>query len=208
MPKINRATLVKAKPWLIGAAMVGLFAWNMKQCSSLDKEQAANQMQDDKIARVDSVVNSADRLAHDNNKAISDLIKAIGATNSKVDNNSERIGNIEERVDSLSARIDSVKPCPCKDTAKKERVAPVKKRKKSVKKKTCPAESKVPAVNVPAPAPEVQQNISVVGINNGTVNNYYNAPAPASENSGTVKIKSSASVTTTYVVTVQKACTR
>ena len=48
-------------------------------------------------------------------------------------------------------------------------------------------------------------NGNTVNINNGTVNNFY-APAPAS--GGTVRINSSASVSTTYVVKVLPAKTR
>lgn len=48
-------------------------------------------------------------------------------------------------------------------------------------------------------------NWNTVNVNNGTVNNFY-APAPASNN--TVRINSSASVTTTYVVKVVPAKTR
>lgn len=48
-------------------------------------------------------------------------------------------------------------------------------------------------------------NGNTVNVNNGTVNNFY-APAPAS--GGTVRINSSASVSTTYVVKVLPAKTR
>lgn len=48
-------------------------------------------------------------------------------------------------------------------------------------------------------------NGNTVNINNGTINNFY-APAPAS--GGTVRINSSASVSTTYVVKVLPAKTR
>lgn len=48
-------------------------------------------------------------------------------------------------------------------------------------------------------------NGNTVNVNNGTVNNFY-APAPVSNN--TVRINSSASVTTTYVVKVVPAKTR
>lgn len=48
-------------------------------------------------------------------------------------------------------------------------------------------------------------NGNTVNVNNGTVNNFY-APAPASNN--TVRINSSASVSTTYVVKVLPAKTR
>lgn len=48
-------------------------------------------------------------------------------------------------------------------------------------------------------------NGNTVNVNNGTVNNFY-APAPAS--GGTVRINSSASVSTTYVVKVLSAKTR
>ena len=193
----KRAILVRMKPWVMGGAIVGLLLWNMKQCSSLDKEHAANEAQDAKIAQVDSVVNDSDNLARNNNIAIRDLIAAIDAVNQKADNNTVRIDSVESRVDSLSARVDSIKPCPCdQKVAKPKQKAKVAKKKSGVEMEV---KSNAPIIveenttaQTPA-APQVQQNVSVVGVNNGTVNNYYNAPAA---NEGTVKISSSASITT------------
>jgi len=191
----SKATLVKAKPWLIGATMVGLLVWNMKQCSSIDEQRDVNRAQNKKIARVDSVASRADDIARTNGKNIQDLIVAIGAINDKVDKNSEKIENLEDSVDSLRARVDSIKPCPCPQ----KQSTPVKKNRAKKKAKASNSQGR----------PATVQNI-----NNGVINNYYGAqnapqqpvakePEASTEPKITV-VSSYAEVSESYTVRVRR----
>lgn len=190
--KINKKLILQVVPYVVsGAALI----WCMKQCSSIDGVQAVNDAQTADITAVENRTDSlADVTARNgqaiakNSQSIDRVAKQVTVVNDRVNAAMDSIDAINQRVDSLraankavNARVDSLanatKAC-CKKAkkVKKAKAVSVKKPVVNTRPVVCDTVARVNVIN------SGTGNNNVVNINNGgTVNNYYNVPAPKAE---------------------------
>lgn len=199
-----------------GTTLVGLCAWAMTKCSSnANDRDTAQEYMAIEAARADSlqaVLNSVQQDRAELRQSIDECNKIIRevrdntAMGDSVAALNDSISRLVADKDSLQSALTdcasrNAEPRPAKSNVRKK----TKKARTGGKKTVTPVQNNSQVTNTNRAPEQTTVNVNggcgnTVNVNNGTINNYY---APTSQ-PAPVEIHSSASVTTTRVVTIKR----